>query len=436
LEGNGSSTGQARARRRLFFLPSTFASLRHRNYRLFFFAQIVSLIGTHMQWTAQSWLVYEITESRVDLGLIRMVQTLPLAILPLFGGLVADYFKKRSILIMTQSLAILPPVILALIVFTGATQIWHIALLAFISGIVVSFDMPSRQAFVIDMVGRDDLMNAISLNSGVFNTARILGPLVAGRMIAAVGIAYCFLANGLSFLPVVLALVFISVSGVKADRKGESPMKRLRGGFAYLRSDTRLVGLFCLLTVVGVFGFSYMALMPAFAKDVFGRGPRGYGDLMAFNGIGAVAGALFVATMAKRGGKLKLLFGGILILSCALTAFSFAKHMTSGCVQLLFVGFGMIMFMTTANTLVQTIVPDEYRGRVMGIWTIFFGGALPVGSIAAGVAGEYLGLSMTLKIGSLVCLSSAFAASIMLKKIIRINLEKNVSLPQDENQSP
>jgi MFS family permease len=418
------------------YLPSTFASLRHRNYRLFFFAQMVSLIGLHMQWTAQSWLVYDITDSRVDLGLIRMVQTLPLAILPLFGGLIADYFKKRSVLILTQSLAILPPVVLALIVFAGVTQIWHIALLAFLSGVVVSFDMPARQAFVIEMVGREDLMNAISLNSGIFNTARILGPLVAGRMIAAVGIAYCFLANGLSFLPVIIALVLISVSGGETTRRRESPLKRLRGGFAYVKGDIRLVGLFCLLTIIGVFGFSYMALMPAFAKDVFGRGPKGYGDLMAFNGIGAVAGALFVATMAKRGGRLKLLFGGILILSCALTAFSFATHVTSGAAQLLFVGFGMVMFMTTANTLVQTIVPDEYRGRVMGIWTIFFGGSLPIGSITAGVAGQYIGLSMTVKIGSLVCLSSALAASLLLSKIRRSNAEKNNSLPSAGNQRP
>ncbi len=398
-------------------LRATFASFRHRNYRLFFFGQMISLPGTHMQWAAQAWLVYKITESKFDLGFIRMVSTLPMAILPILAGVLADRVRRKNILLVTQSIAILPPVILSVLVLAGIAEVWHIAVLACATGVIVSFDIPARQAFVVEIVGKKDLSNAIGLNSGIFNSARIIGPWMAGHIMALVGIAFCFMINGLSYIAVVVALLLISVPRTPPDPQREPVRRRVAAGLKHVRSDSQIMGLLGLLALIVTFGFSYMALLPAFARDVFGLEEAGYGNLLAFNGIGAVVGSLIVASTASRGGRRKLIFAGVLIFSLAITAFSFAGSFWPGAIALLFVGVGMIMFFSTANTLVQSVVSDEYRGRVMGIWTFVFGGSLPVGSILAGTAAEYLGIAITVKIGALVCAVAALAASIVGKRV-------------------
>jgi MFS family permease len=424
-ESTGTETGP---RRRLLRLPSTFSSLRHRNYRLFFFGQMISLVGTWMQWAAQGWLVLELSNRYDVMGYVRTAQTLPLAVLSLFGGVLADRFRRRNILIVTQSAAVLPPLLLALLVFTDVVEVWHIAVLASLSGVVAAFDMPTRQAFVIKMVNRKDLMNAIALNSSLFNSARIFGPLVAGALMHWVGAAYCFTANGLSFLAVVIALVMIRVAESPNRKQGESIQRRIIAGFSYVRSDKRILGLFGIMAIVGIFGFSYMVLMPAFARDVFKRGPLGYGELLAFNGIGALVGALFVATVAKKvRKKRRLLLEGVLIFCVSITVFSSTSVMTVARVSLIFAGAGMIMFFTTANTLVQSVVPEEFRGRVMGIFAFVFGGTMPIGSILFGIAAQHVGLGLTVQTGAAVC---------AVLTVVAYTVGKRVGAPPPRAEAP
>ncbi len=411
-ESTGTETGP---RRRLLRLPSTFASLRHRNYRLFFFGQMVSLIGTWMQWTAQGWLVYKITGSKAMLGVIGMVATLPMLLLSNFGGVVADRFPRRTVLLVTQTSSLIMPLILADLVLLGCVEVWHIALLAGLLGVVNSFDMPARQAFVVEMVGRDDLLNAIGLNSGVFNSARIMGPAVAGIVMASVGIGYCFMINGISYIAVVLAIYMIKVPASGQKRQTGSFLRKLVAGFAYVKRDKRLLGIMILLAVISIFGFSYTRLLPAFASDIFDASEIGYGEMLSFNGIGAIVGSLTVASMTRRRDKREALVAGVLIFCLAVTAFALTSNFTSGLFLLLILGTGMIMFMTTANTMIQTIVPDEYRGRVMGVWAFVFGGSMPVGSLAVGVAAEHIGLALTVKIGALVCAFAALTASLIAR---------------------
>jgi MFS family permease len=415
---NSNADGKTATRKRPTWLPATFSSLRHRNYRLFFFGQLISVTGMWMQWAAQSWLVFDIARREDVLGIVRSVSTLPLAVLSLFGGVLADRFRRKSILITTQSMAVVPPCILAWLILTGSVEIWHIALLISLSGIVTAFDMPTRQAFVLEMVNRKDLMNAVSLNSALFNSARIFGPLVAGVVIAWVGIGYCFMFNGLSYIAVVFALLLIRVPVHAPRPPGESVKRRLAAGLRYVRSDWRLMGIFGLVGIAGVFGFSYMVLMPAFARIVFKTEALGYTGLLAFNGIGALAGALFIATV---GGKVKnkrhLLFIGILIFCLAITAFSLTTSLAIALTSLVFAGVGMTMLFTTAMTLVQMIAPEKLRGRVMGIYSFVFMGSIPVGSLAAGFAAQHIGRALTVQIGALVCAVTALAASVIGRRV-------------------
>jgi len=398
-------------------ISTTFASLKHRNYRLFFFGQLVSLVGTWMQWTAQGWLVYQITGSKLMLGVVGMVGTLPLLLFSNFGGVLADRFPKRTLLLITQSSAMIPPFILAILVLTGTVEVWHIATLAGILGLVIAFDIPARQSFIIEMVGRKDLMNAIGLNSGIFNSARIVGPAVAGIVMAAVGIGYCFLLNSLSYIPVVVALALIRVEKTTTPKTASSFWKRMLEGFAYVKSDPRIVGLLALLASVVIFGFSYMVLLPAFAKDIFAIGETGYAKMLTFKGIGALVGALTVASLASRiKKKQSLLFCGVLLFSSAVATFTLMKDFNAALLTLLFAGAGMIIFFSTANSIIQTLVPDEFRGRVMGIWTFVFGGSLPVGRFIAGTAAEYIGLSLTVQIGVAICATATFIAILISRR--------------------
>ena len=404
--------------RRRFFLAATFSSLRHSNYRMFFFGQMISLIGTWMQMTAQGWLVYELTGSKVMLGVVGMVGTLPLALLSPLGGFAADRFPRRSVLLVTQSCAMVMPLVLSALVLTGAVRVWHVALLAGFLGVVNAFDMPTRQSFAIEMVGREDLMNAIGLNSGIFNTARIVGPALAGITMASIGIGYCFMLNGLSYIAVVAALAMMDVPGTGTRERSGSFLRQIAGGFSYVKKDARLSGLLGLLAVVSVFGFSYTSLLPAFGRDVFRVGPRDYSLLLTFNGIGALTGALVVATFGnRRRGKRQVLLAGIALFCVAISAFSLTRALAAGLTSLLLAGAGMIMFMTTANTLIQSTVPDEYRGRVMGIWTFVFGGAMPVGAICAGTVAHYIGVSLTVRLGAAVSIMMAAAAAITARRL-------------------
>ncbi len=402
-----------------------------------------------MQRTAQGWLVYQITGSKFMLGLVGMISMLPLALFSPVGGFIADRFSRRNVLVATQSLSMVPPLILAALVLTGTVEIWHIAVLAGLLGSIMAIDIPARQAFVIDMVGRGDLMNAIGLNSGIFNGARIFGPAVAGVMMAAVGIGFCFLINGLSFIAVVIGLLMIRLPSRVAnasmieDRAGASRLggalrsfyRHTAAGFSYVKSEPQLLGLLGLVAIAGVFGFPYMRLLPAFAQDIFKVEELGYSYLLTLNGIGALAGALTVATLAKYKRRKRVLFTGVFLFCGGVIAFSFCGSFRVSLIPLALAGLGMTAFFSTANTMVQTTVPDEYRGRVMGMWTFAFGAAMPIGSILAGTVAQQIGAPLTVRIGAAVCAVAGIAALIISRKY-RAPKEFEELPPADELYSP
>lgn len=386
----------------------TFRALRHRNFRLFFAGQLVSLIGTWMQQTAMSWWIYEQTGSKILLGVVSAAGSAPMVFLSLWGGSLADRYSKRRILIATQTASMLFAFLLAYLVWKGwAGTAWIIAI-SLLNGVAMAFDMPARQSFVVEMTSREDLMNAISLNSSVFNGARVIGPSLAGIAIAWVGTAMCFFLNGLSFLAVIAGLAMMRLApAVISETPSASVREHATSGLLYAWSHIRVRTILILFAFLGVFGWSYGVLMPSFARDVLGLSAGGYGSLMSASGIGALCGALTIASAGHLYPPRKLAFGGIwtfstMLILCALTRnFYFAM----ACLGL--AGFGMMLFFSTANTVLQTIVPDEMRGRVMGIWALIFGAIVPLGSLEAGALAHWIGTRPTIGMGGIVCALAA-----------------------------
>jgi len=394
----------------------TFRALRHRNYRLFFFGQLVSLIGTWMEQTAMGWLVYELSSSKFLLGVVAAAGTAPMLLLSLWGGSVADRYPKRSILVGTQAVSMVVAFILATIVWGGHVQPWHIVLLASINGIAMAFDMPARQAFVIEMTSKEDLMNAISLNSSVFNGARLVGPAVAGFVLEHFSAAICFFFNGTSFLAVIAGLLMMRIVRVTSEKPKISAREHALGGLSYVRQNRRVLTIMTLFAIVGIFGWSYSVLMPAYAADVLGVSARGFGALMSASGLGALIGALTIASVGHRFAPRKLALGGLWLFSGALLAFSLTRLFPLALLFLLFVGLGMMFFFATSNTTVQTIVPDDMRGRVMGIWSLIFGGMVPIGSLVAGTMARFIGVPATMACGAIVCGSAGLVTWFVIRR--------------------
>jgi len=346
---------------------NTFAAFRHRNYRLFFTGQLVSVIGTWMQQVALGWLVYDLSHSAFTLGWVRFLSAVPVTLLALVGGAVADRMEKRRVVVVTESVAMLLAFALAALVATGVVTVWQIALVGLLEGITDAFDIPARQSFVVEMVGKDDLMNAIALNSSLFNGARVFGPALAGVLIAVIGVTGCFFVNGVSYLAVVAAYLAMRLPAAppRADRQ---PMWReTLDAMRYVAGHRTLRAVMGLVTVVSLFGWPYSVLLPVFARDTLHTGASGFGFLMAANGLGALAGALALASLAGS-------------------------------------GFFMIIFFATANTAVQTRVPDELRGRVMGIYSLAFIGLTPFGSLLAGALAKTTSAAFTVTLGALICI--------------------------------
>ena len=388
-----------------FGLSRTFAALRHRNYRLFFFGQLVSLIGTWMQNVAQAWLVYELTNSPFKLGVVSFCAGVPVLLFSLWAGVVADRVPKRPLLVVTQTVMMTLAFILAADMFLGTIQWWHIAIMAFLLGTANAFDGPTRQAFVVEMVGRNELMNAIALNSAMFNTARIVGPALAGIILAAVGAAWCFVLNGVSFLAVIAGLVLMDVKPYVGAIPTESPLKQMREGLSYIWHHPTVRPLITLVAVSNMFALGYMALLPAFAQDVLHAGKVGYGFMSTAIGVGALAGALVIASLGDYQRKGLILTAGNLLFPVMVIALSLSKsfHLTMGC--LVVAGFGFMAQNATANTLVQTTVPDTLRGRVMSVYMMVFLGFFPIGSLIAGAMAERFGVPVGAAFGGIVALA-------------------------------
>ena len=393
----------------------TFSAFQYRNYRLYFSGQLVSLIGTWMTNTAQGWLVYQLTGSKALLGIVAAAGTAPMLVFATWGGWAADRFPKRAVLIYTQTAMMILAFIFAVLIWSGLIRPWQIIVLGLFGGVAMAFDMPARQSFVVEIASREDLMNAISLNSAMFNGARIIGPAVAGFLMAKVGIALCFFIDGVSFLAV-LAGLFMMRLPAHVPRVGGGPLAQSIEGFRYVWNHIRVRTIFALFAIVGIFGWSYSVLMPAFARDILHLGEQGYGFLLGASGVGALIGAFVTATFGTRISSRKLAFGGVWLFSAMLLIFSFNRNLVVAMLCLAGSGFGMMLFFSTSNTTVQTIVPDEMRGRVMGIWALIFGGMIPFGSLEAGALAHYVGTSATLAIGACVCALAAFVTLIIVRR--------------------
>jgi MFS family permease len=396
-------------------LGSTFSALRHRNFRLFFFGQLVSLAGTWMQNTAQSWLVYDLTGSKLLLGTVAAVGSAPMLLFSLWGGSVADRHSKRNVVLWTQTAMMLPAFALAALVWTKTVRPWHIIALAAVYGVAMAFDMPARQAFMVEMTSREDLMNAVSLNSSIVNGARVVGPAVAGIVMARTGMAWCFLLNGLSFLAVIGGLLLMRLPRFVPPERTGSNWEHAMEGFAYVAAHRHVRSLLALFAVVGIFGWSYSVLMPAFARETLGVGETRYGALLSANGVGALCGALTVATVGNKLSRRLLISGGLGLFSVMLLLLALVKSYYFALACMAIGGWGMLLYFSTTNTLVQTLVSDEFRGRVMGVWALVFGGMMPIGGLEAGTLSHFLGVRWTIAIGAVVCGAAAAVAALPAK---------------------
>jgi MFS family permease len=383
-------------------------ALRNRNFRLFVAGQLISLVGTWMQVVAESWLVYRLTGSSLLLGSVGFASQFPVFLVAPLGGIVADRKNRQHILVMTQAASMVLALCYAGLTITGRISVPQIFVLAALLGIVNAFDIPARQAFLVDMVGREDLMNAIALNSSMFNGARIVGPAVAGVLVAAIGEGWCFFVNGVSYIAVITGLLLMTVECRRRDITQTSPLEDLREGFQYVFHTRPIVWLMLLLAVVSLVGMPYAVLMPVFADKILHGGARGLGILMTFSGVGALCGAL---ALAMRSG-LKGLGRWVAVASggfgASLVLFSLSRNFWLSAAILVPVGFSMMTQMASSNTLIQAMVPDELRGRVMSVYSMMFMGGAPFGAFFGGVLADHLGAPMAVGIGGGVCVVAAF----------------------------
>ncbi len=393
--------------RRSIAPAKTFSALRHRNYRLFFTGQLISLIGTWMQNVAQSWLVYQLTGSPFYLGIVSFSSAIPVLLLSLWAGVIVDRVPKRKLLILTQTAAMLLALVLSADVFLGWVQPWHVVILAFLLGAVNAFDAPARQAFVVDMVGREDLQNAIGLNSAIFQIARIIGPTMAGIALAVVGAAWCFFLNGISFIAVIIGLWLMQVQPIIKERFATNPIAQMRQGLGYIRHNRVVRTLLGMVAASNIFAFGYSALMPAFAKDILGQGPEGLGLLSASVGIGALIAALTIASTGNFKHKGLLLTFGNLFFPTMVLLFASSRIFPLSMLILVGAGLGFMIQNVTCNTLIQFAVPDELRGRVMSVYMLVFQGFFPFGSLMAGTIAERFTVPIGAAFGGSVALVAA-----------------------------
>jgi MFS family permease len=388
-------------------LPAALRALRHPNYRLFFFGQLISLIGTWMQGTAQSWLVYQLTNDPAMLGLVGFMNTIPVLIFSPIAGTVADRYDRRWICVGTQVSAMLLAFILAALTLTGSVHVYHVMILATLLGVVNAFDIPTRQAFVVQMVGREDLFNAIALNSSVINGARIVGPAVAGVVVEAVGEGWCFFMNGISYVAVIAGLLLMTITAESRPSLLGSALSNIIDGFQYVRRTKPIRTLLLLLGLVSLTGMPYAVLMPVFVDEILHGGPRALGLLMGSAGIGALTAALVLAMRRGVDGLQRWVgFAGAGFGAC-LILFSLSRFFWLSLALLVPTGFCMMVGLTASNTLIQSIVPDHLRGRVMAVYSMMFLGMAPFGALLAGVLAKHLGAPATVRLGGIICIVGA-----------------------------
>lgn len=389
-------------------IKQTLRALRHRNYRLFFGGQSISLIGTWMQQIARAWLVYRLTDSAFLLGLVGFASQIPTFVLASFAGVMADRHNKHKIIIATQALAMLEASILTILTLTNVVHVWHILALSFFSGLINAFDMPTRQSFVIEMVDdKKDLPNAIALNSSLFNTARLIGPTIAGFLIASFGEGICFLLNAVSYIAVIAALLMMKITPHINNNKKEKVLEGLKDGFKYAYNFKPIRALLILIAVVSLAGMPYTVIMPVFARDILHGNANTLGFLLGAVGTGALIGAIYLASRKSVLGLGRWIAIAAGIFSLGLIFFSISKNFYFSVLLMLFTGFGMMMQMASTNTLLQTLVDDDKRGRVMSLYVMAFMGTAPFGSFIAGTLASTIGAPYTILSGGIICLAGA-----------------------------
>lgn len=403
-------------------LPASLRALGHRNFRLFWTGQLVSLIGTWMQNVARGWLVLELTHSAFWLGMVGFANAVPVLLFSLWAGAIADNVSKRKLVMWMQSVQMVASFVLAALTFTHTVEVWHVIAVSIIMGSAFAFDAPARQALTVDMVGKRDLVNAVALNSAIFNGARVLGPAIGAVALAWQGPGLAFFLNGLSYLAVLVGLAMMDVPDFKKKLDEASPWQRVREGLAYVRHDSTIASVMLLVSVVSVFAFPYAILMPIFADSVLHVGQPGYGMLMALSGVGALIGALTLTVKSgsasvKRG---RMIMAGATGLPVFLGLFALSSNYLLSLAMLIGVGWTMIAINATTNTLVQTNVPDELRGRVNGVFAFLFVGMAPLGNLQAGLVADHFGAPMAIFIGSLVCAIVALFLFVRKRDLISV----------------
>jgi MFS family permease len=391
----------------------TFRALRHRNYQLFFAGQLISLIGTWMDQVAESWLVYRLTGSALLLGTVAFASQIPVFLLAPIGGALADRADRRKILVATQTSMMLLTFVLAWLTLSHRVQIWHIITLAALTGIVNALDLPARQAFVVDMVSRADLVNAIALNSSMFNGARVIGPALAGIIVAAIGEGWCFFGNGVSFIAVIVGLLLMRMERPRQSIEG-SPLENIVEGFRFVATTGPIRALMLLLSLVSFTAMPYAVLMPVFADQILHGGPKALGLLMGCSGVGALCGALALAMRKTVHGLGTWVAASCVGFGVALLLFSFSRVMWLSAAMLVPAGFCMMIQMASSNTLIQSMVPDRLRGRVMSVYAMTFMGMAPFGSLLAGSLAHKLGAPWTVAMGGIVAMAGALVFALRL----------------------
>lgn len=397
-----------------------FRSLKYPNFRLFFAGQSISLIGTWMQRIALPWLVFELTNSAFMLGLVSFSGQIPTFIISPVAGVLADRWNRYKVLVATQILAMLQAFAVFSLVTTHSVEIWHIVALNIFLGCVHAVDIPVRQSFMIKMIdNKEDLSNAIALNSTMVNAAKLIGPSIAGIIIAFAGTNNCFLINGISYMLVIASLLGMKTGKLKVSHKKFNVFRELQSGFQYTTANLPIKSILLLLALVSLAGMPYIVLMPVFAKDILNRGPETYGFLMGATGVGAVIGALYLASRNSTKGLEKLIPACAAFFGAGLVVFSLSRCYIISMIVLVATGLGMMLQLASSNTLIQSIVDENKRGRVMGFYAMAFMGTAPFGSILSGASAKWIGAPNTILAGGLVCIIGALAYWVRLPEITR-----------------
>jgi MFS family permease len=388
-------------------VSTRFGALRHRNFQLFLAGQLVSLIGTWMQSTAQLWLVYKLTNSAALLGVFGFANQIPILVLASVGGYIGDRYNRHLGVICTQTASMMLAFTLAALTFTHLVQVWHLILIAFLVGIVNAFDVPIRQAFLVQMAGKEDLPNAIALNSSMFNSARVIGPPIAGFVIAYVHEGWCFFLNGVSFVAVIVALLAMRIPKMERKPVQGSPMRNFLEGFRFAMGDLPIRSSLLLLSVLSLFGLQYSVFLPVFARDVLHHGALGFSVLLSTAGVGAALGALQFASRTSFTGMARWIATMSVICSVSLIVFSESHVFWLSAAVLFVIGFAATSLMAATNTTVQNRVPDELRGRVMAVYATMFMGVQPIGALIAGGFAKHIGAPRTLLVFGVIVLMAS-----------------------------